>query len=189
NYAFALMPPVTLIIFLVLGDPLYQAIGSYRSLSMGRLYSYLLLYLSMNLALFAALYAFFSVRGFKAFPASLLYMSVCSSLSLFANQAIGQYQTRSQYGEKGAIETVSFIRSEIPLSSRVIVPGDIGFYAGVKFAKASPIEEGSATVPEWDWIVERRANIIRLKPEDMGAIYANYRLFKSIGSYEIYRRR
>ncbi len=184
-----LIIPATAMIFFTLGDPLYQAISLYRSLSMGRLYGYILFYASINLALFGTAYAVFNGRGFSALGSSLVYLSICSSLSLFASQAIGQYQTRSQYGEDGALETVGFIRSGIPLSSSVIMPGDIRFYTNMNFVKAGSISEDAASIPEWDWIVERKANILRLKPEASSALNSNYRLLRHIGSYEIYRRR
>ncbi|MBI5469356.1 MAG: glycosyltransferase family 39 protein [Deltaproteobacteria bacterium] len=184
-----LIIPATAVIFFTIGDPLYQAIGLYRSLSMGRLYLYVFFYASINLALFGAAYAIFNGRGFSAFGSSLVYLSICSSLSLFASQAIGQYQTRSQYGENGALETVSFIRSGVPSSSRVIIPGDIRFYTEMEFVKVGAVSEGAESIAEWDWIVERKANILRLKPEASSALVSNYRLLRHIGSYEIYRRR
>lgn len=188
RYAILIIPAAA-VIFFTLGDPLYRAIDLYRGLSIGGLYLYILRYAFINLALFVAVYAIFSGRGFSAFGSSLVYLALCSSLSLFASQAIGRYQTRSQYGEDGALETVDFIKSGIPVSSRVIMPGDIGFYAGVEFLKEKTISEGASTMPEWDWIVERKANILRLKPEAASEMYANYRLLRRIGSYEVYRRR
>lgn len=188
----ALIPAGAVLIYFVLGDPLYRTLELYRNRMMQEIVYYLVLYAAVNaLLLFVFTAALYRVCGRMrdALCSSLVILAIGASLSMFAHQAVGGYQTKIQYGEKGSRETVAFVKAGIPRSSSVILPGDIYFYTGTDFAKhGATLAEFSNDANGWDWIVERRVNIFRLPPKDLERLSFDYALVKEIGSYDIYRK-
>lgn len=192
RYVF-LIPIAGALMFFVLGDPLYKSLYFYRSQLTGRMVSYIGLYVFVNLAIFSIVYLILSRRvgGFiNTFSSSLIYLTISASLSLFLNQAIGQYQTKYQYGETGIGETIAYVNSEIAHENKkmgkIILPGEINYYAGLN--KASSFREFGIS-SDWRWIVERKVNILRLSPENLKLLNNRYDLIKQIGSYRIYKRK
>ncbi|MFQ5736843.1 MAG: ArnT family glycosyltransferase [Thermodesulfobacteriota bacterium] len=186
-----LVPVCAVVIYFVLGDPLYRTLELYRNRMAPRVLLYIGLYAAVNLVLFGSLAAVLLRavgRRRDALCSALVYLAVGASLSLFAHQAAGGYQTKIQYGESGAGETVDFVRSAIPAQSSVILPGDIGFYSGVHFSRTGATM-AEFPGPGWDWIVQRKVNILRLAPGELAALGNGYALVREIGSYEIYRKK
>lgn len=189
----AVIPAAAVIMFFAIGDPLYRTLHMYRSGMSGEILFYLAAYAFINAVLFGVLFMVLrtgGLRGRDAACSSLAMLALAASLSLFAHQALGGYQTKIQYGETGAKETVSFVRSRIPRGAKVIVPGDIAFYSGVGFKRqGAAMEEFANGKPGWDWVVQRRVNILRLPPGELETLYSGYTLVREIGSYDVYRKK
>ena len=189
----ALIPASAALMFFAVGDPLYQTLSIYRTGMSRDLAVYLGRYAAINGVIFISVFMLLRSRIRRlrdAACSSLAILAVSASISIFAHQSLGGYQTKIQYGETGAKETVSFVRSQIPRGAHVIVPGDIGFYSGVEFgAQGATMEEFGDGSGNWDWVVQRKVNIRRLAPHQIDALDARYDLVEEIGSYGIYRKK
>ncbi|MBI4948570.1 MAG: glycosyltransferase family 39 protein [Deltaproteobacteria bacterium] len=177
------------IFYVIAGDPMYETLLRYRVRDYTGLASYLLVYTAMNAAVFAMARLFCRWRAGTTVRSTLVALSIASFISLFASQATGQYQTRVQYGETGAKETIGFVRAAIPSWSAVVIPGDIMYYTGMEFSKAGSLTALSGDLNNWDWIIERRVNFARLAPDQMRKIDLAFEPVMELGSYQIYRKR
>jgi len=189
----ALIPAAAVVMFFAIGDPLYRTLSIYRNGMNRDLLFYLGRYAAINALLFAAVFMLLRTMVWRARDAacsSLAMLALSASMSMFAHQSLGGYQTKIQYGETGAKETVAFVMSRIPRTARVIVPGDIGFYSGVNFGtQGATMEEFGDGGENWDWVVQRKVNIRRLTPDQLEALGASYDLVEEIGSYDVYRKK
>src|SRR6266581_4403025 len=121
KYAY-IIPVVAIGQFLLIGDPLFKNLFLFRNNLIHKLIVYNINYLIFNIILF--LVVLFVLKNVipthhKLVCISLILLSISSSLSLFANQAIGQYQTKYQYGETGASETIEYIKRSISSQNNV----------------------------------------------------------------------
>lgn len=180
----------TVLLYMTTGDPMYESLARYRARDYTGLASYLLLYAAINAAVFVPVYIFFGrrARGSAALCA-LVVLSISSFISLFASEAIGQYQTRVQYGETGAAETIEFVKTAVPPWSAVVIPGDIMYYTGVEFKKTGGLHSVTNDLNGWDWIIERKINLARLDPAEIQKIDQVFEPVMELGSYRIYRKR
>ncbi|HYT02131.1 MAG TPA: glycosyltransferase family 39 protein [Candidatus Acidoferrum sp.] len=188
KYAY-IIPVVAIGQFLLIGDPLFKNLFLFRNNLIHKLIVYNINYLIFNIILF--LVVLFVLKNVipthhKLVCISLILLSISSSLSLFANQAIGQYQTKYQYGETGASETIEYIKRSISSQNNVILPFDIKYYAGIKYMnESSKITDLEDNVFQWDWIIERHVNILKIPSQYL----TDYSLVKKFGSYEILKHK
>jgi len=175
--------------YMIADDPLYETLLRYRARDYTGLASYLLVYTAINAAVFAMARLFCGCRAGMTARSTLVALSIASFLSLFASQATGQYQTRVQYGETGAKETIGFVRAAIPSWNAVVIPGDIMYYTGMEFSKTGSLTALSSDLNNWDWIIERRVNFARLAPDQVRKIDLAFEPVMELGSYQIYRKR
>lgn len=184
------IPFFAVVFYLTLGDPMYLILNSYRELSFDAIYKYLALYGAVSAGAFLIVYLTL-LRSLKdkrsALSYALLSLTLASAFSLFASQAAGRYQTRVQYGEKGAKELIEFVKNGIPASESVLMPGDIHYYAGIGFREKGTISEWDGG--QWDWIIDRKINIRKLEGYKQDILRERFDLLEEFGSYLVYRRK
>lgn len=190
---FFLIPINAMFIFFVFGDPLYKNFSFFRDQLINKLIAYDIFYIAVSVVFFVLFYFILKrvlMDKRNAICSSLILLSISSSLSLIASQAIGQYQTKYQYGETGAKETIAYIKHEIKSDNKIILPFDIGYYVGIKFYReSSNLSDFGNSQLDWDWIVERRVSISRLSSEKLKLLNSDYVLAKEIGSYQFFKRK
>lgn len=193
NAAYLLIIPVaSLLNFYVLGDPLRQLLYYYRVQAHSSSYAYLGLYTAFNIILFTAVFIIVrcsTKNRHDALCSTLVVLFLSAWFSLIANQSLGHYQTKYQYGETGADEAVGYVKAHIPPKSNVILPGEIAYYSGVVFANQGVLlrDFNSQADSKYEWVIERRVNILRLPKQDIDLLSANYDLITQRGSYQFYK--
>ncbi|MBI2414202.1 MAG: glycosyltransferase family 39 protein [Deltaproteobacteria bacterium] len=188
--ALIVVPIAAVFLYATTGDPLYESLSRYRVQDYSGLASYISLYAALNAAVFVPVYMFFKKRAVVGgVQCALVALSISSFLSLFASQAAGQYQTRVQYGETGAAETIEFVKAAVPPWSAVVIPGDIMYYTGIEFKKTGGLPSVTNDLNGWDWIIERKINLARLDHAEIQKIDRVFEPVMELGSYRIYRKR
>lgn len=184
-----LVPASAAAFFFLVGDPMYETLSRFRNGSFDGLMRYAAVYAGVNIAVFAAAYGFVrsTVGGRGPLVRTLAMLTAGYVVSLYACQATGGYQTRVQYGETGARETVEFVKSNVPVGAKALVPGDIAYYSGVEFEEAVPLLEGFSESGDWEWVVAREVDLARL-PVDERKRLGEYGLVGSFGSYRVLKR-